>query len=115
MTDWLTGGQGNDRFVFDSQLTGNTDTITDFKPVDDSILLENSIFTQFVSTGLIKEANLVIGDAALDNNDYLIYNPMTGVLSYDTDGNGANEAVQIALLGSHLTISYWDFLIIWFL
>lgn len=110
--DQLTGGAGKDIFVFDSQLTGNIDKITDFKPVDDTIRLENSVFSQFATTGQIKAGNLVIGETALDNNDYLIYNHMSGVLSYDADGNGANEPVQIALLGSHLSMTQADFVII---
>ena len=45
--DALTGGAGSDYFVFNTapNASSNIDTITDFNVADDTILLENSIFT----------------------------------------------------------------------
>ena len=51
--DYLDGGAGNDSFVFNAALTANTDNITDFAPVDDTIRLENLIFTKLTVPGVL--------------------------------------------------------------
>ncbi len=107
--DTLTGGSGKDIF----QLTNlSKDKITDFSVVDDTIQLENSVFTQLTATGVLKAANFRIGTAAIDANDYVIYNSATGDLFYDADGNGAGVATQIALLGVNLELTNKDFFVI---
>ncbi|GAB6141273.1 hypothetical protein JCM14076_20020 [Methylosoma difficile] len=109
--DTLTGGSGADLFRFNTSLTNNIDTITDFNAVDDVIELKNTIFTQLTSLGTLSASHFVVGPAALDSNDYLIYNSSTGALSYDADGNGANAMVQIALLSTGLAMTYTDFIV----
>ncbi len=42
----------------------------------------------------------------------LIYNPTTGTVSYDADGNGAGVGVQIAVLGINLALTNADFAVI---
>ena len=51
----MVGGSGADSFVFNIALnaTTNMGTIMDFAPVDDTLVLENAIFRQFVTTGEI--------------------------------------------------------------
>jgi len=111
--DILQGGAGKDAFLFNSRpITANIDNITDFKPVDDTIQLENGIFTRLTTTGVLATDSFIIATAAVDNNDYLIYNPATGALFYDADGNGAEAAVQIAALGVNLTLTHADFVVI---
>ncbi|MEF8701743.1 MAG: calcium-binding protein [Candidatus Accumulibacter sp. UW26] len=112
--DKLTGGAGSDRFQFDTALNAatNLDQITDFLSVDDTIALENAIFTAFATPGAIQAANLVFGNAALDANDYLIYDNSNGRLLYDADGSGAGAAVQFATLTGAPALSYLDFLIV---
>jgi Ca2+-binding RTX toxin-like protein len=93
--------------------TAGIDILTDFNPADDTIKLENAIFTKLTTVGILNAANLVIGTVALDANDYFIYNSNTGALFYDADGNGAGAAIQIAVLGTstHPTISNLDFVV----
>jgi len=110
--DKLTGGSGKDTFVFNSPLTANVDSITDFNPVDDTIRLENQVFAKLTTTGALNAANFVIATAAVDSNDYIIYNKATGALLYDADGSGADAAVQIASLGVNLSLTNADFAII---
>ncbi|MGZ8181862.1 MAG: hypothetical protein ACXWT1_07890 [Methylobacter sp.] len=110
--DTLTGGLGKDTFRFSSSLTANIDKITDFKPVDDTIQLENGIFTSLITTSILNTNNFVIATAAADSDDYLIYDTATGALFYDADGNGADEAVQIATLGVNLALTNVDFIVI---
>jgi Ca2+-binding RTX toxin-like protein len=106
--DVLTGGSGKDIF----KLTNfSKDTIIDFSVDDDTIQLENSAFTQLTATGVLKATNFKIG-AAVDANDYVIYNNGTGELFYDADGSGAGAAVQIAVLGISIALTNADFVVI---
>jgi Ca2+-binding RTX toxin-like protein len=110
--DKMTGGAGLDTFRLSTALTANVDTITDFSVVDDTIQLENAIFTQFAATGTLNVANFVKASAAVDVDDYVIYNPASGALLYDADGFGAGVAVQIAALGVNLALTNADFTVI---
>ena len=108
----LTGGQGLDSFRLDAPLVGGFDTIVDFNALEDSIQLENAVFSRLTAAGNLKIANFISGAAAADSDDYIRYNPTTGALFYDADGNGVGSAVQIAALGVNLTISHEDFIVI---
>jgi Ca2+-binding RTX toxin-like protein len=112
--DTLTGGAGQDRFAFSTALnaTTNVDTITDFVVADDTISLENAIFTKLTTTGTLNAAYFkIIGTAALDSNDYILYDKTTGALSYDADGSGAGQAIRIAVLGTNLDLTNADFVV----
>ena len=110
--DNLTGGTGKDSFVFDAAIKANVDKITDFKPVDDTIKLENLIFTKLTVPGALDASLFVKGTNALDTNDYVIYNPTTGAVTYDSDGSGIGQGVQIAQLGVNLALTNADFVVI---
>lgn len=111
--DRLTGGAGLDVFRFTTAPTANIDTIVDFAVVDDTIQLGKAVFSKFTVTGVLAVASFVKGAAALDFNDYVIYNPATGAVNYDADGNAAGAAVQIAVLGVNLAPTNADFVIVW--
>lgn len=129
--DTFTGGAGADKFVFgavvtqtitgdattiqhyeevETDLTG-VDTITDFKRGEDKIVLEAEMFRGFEEDEGVLAANLVIGTQAKEANNYLIFNPTTKMLSYDADGNGKEDAVEIVVLTGVTTLSASDFLI----
>ncbi|TAL47630.1 MAG: calcium-binding protein [Methylovulum sp.] len=110
--DVLRGGDGNDNFIFNSPLTAGVDKITGFKAADDTIQLENGIFTRLTASGELSADHFVIAAAAADSDNYLIYHKVTGALFYDADGNGAGEAVQIATLGVNLALTNADFVVI---
>ncbi len=115
-SDNISGGAGADFFVFNTALnsTTNVDTIADFSAADDTIRLENAIFTQFTATGAIPANTLLSGPGAvaLDSNDFLIYNTTNGNLYYDADGNGAGAQVAFAILAGTPVITAADFVII---
>ena len=94
----VTGGAGQDTFVLAN--TSSLTEIRDFSIADiDIISFASAAFTS-LSNPILAD-NLVIGTEnvlALDTNDFLLYNSVTGSLSYDADANGANPAVEVALL-----------------
>src|SRR5574343_310425 len=98
--DTLTGGKGADIFSFDILPTaGERDLVKDFTHGSDSLQFEHDIFSA-LSAGTLADAQFVTGAAAIDANDFIIYNSSTGILFYDSDGNGASNAVEIAQFGS---------------
>jgi Ca2+-binding RTX toxin-like protein len=111
--DILTGGIGIDNFVFDTLFNAinNVDIVTDFSSIDDTITLENAIFTRFSITGNLAADNFVIGTSAQDSNDFVIYDN-AGNLFYDADGNGAAAQIKIASLTGIPSITAADFVII---
>jgi Ca2+-binding RTX toxin-like protein len=112
--DQLTGLGGQDWFRFDTPLsaTFNVDAITDFTVADDTIMLENAIFSSSLGLGTLSAGRLVIGAAATDANHRIIYNDVTGALSYDSDGNGATAAIQFAELAPGLALTNLDFYVV---
>jgi serralysin len=110
--DIMTGGGGSDFFYFTTALGGgNIDQITDYSVADDQVRLENAVFTGLAAGGLAASA-FVIGTAAADANDRIIYNSATGALLFDIDGTGATAAVQFATLTPGLAMTAAEFGII---
>ncbi|MBY0484095.1 DUF4347 domain-containing protein [Nitrosomonas sp.] len=106
----LTGGTGNDVFKFTT--LGHIDTITDYNVANDTIQLENAVFTALTTTGTLAAGQFRIGTQAVDANDFIIYNNATGALLYDANGSGAGAAVQIATTGVGLAMTNAEFVII---
>jgi serralysin len=111
--DVLTGGLGRDAFVFNTAPgPTNVDRIRDFSVIDDTIQLENSVFTGLARSGTLSSAAFYVGSQAHDASDRVIYNKATGALFYDADGSSAGEAIQFATLAKGLDLGAGDFLII---
>jgi hypothetical protein len=110
--DTLTGGAGKDAFVFDTQPgSTNRDTVTDFNVYDDTIVLENAVFTA-LSAGALPSNAFHVGSGAHDGDDRLVYDSGTGALSYDADGGGSTTSVRIATLSTGLKMTAANFYII---
>ncbi|MCP9833044.1 MULTISPECIES: FG-GAP-like repeat-containing protein [unclassified Cyanobium] len=111
--DTLIGGAGADRFRFASapNATTNRDVITDFA-IDqgDTIELENAVFTALPTAGTLAASAFVIGTAATNGSQRILYHSATGLLSYDADGNGtAATAVAFATLTPGLALTSSQF------
>jgi Ca2+-binding RTX toxin-like protein len=111
--DTLWGFAGEDQFVFNTALDvdNNVDGIIDFWVPDDTIVLDDAIFSVLPTGGLTGD-RFVIGTAAQDANDHVIYNSATGALFYDADGTGATAAIQFATLSAGLPLTNANFLVV---
>jgi Ca2+-binding RTX toxin-like protein len=113
--DVLAGGAGSDVFAFTTALsaTANLVRIEDFTKGEDTIRLENAIFTKLLTTGTLGAGNFkVIGSAPLDADDYILYSKEYGGLYYDADGSGAIAAVKFAVVGVNLALTSTDFTVV---
>jgi len=118
--DTLTGAMGNDVFLFNDALGAtNIDTIVDFEgagaPDLDVIHLDDAIFA-LLTPGALDVANFVAGAgvAAVDTNDYILYDTATGALYYDEDGSDTGfDPVQFAVIdGAPAGLNEGDFFIV---
>jgi len=112
-SDQLTGGTGRDYFVFDTRpSTAHTDRVTDFRPLDDTIMLDNKIFARVGRDGWLMSIAFATGSSAKDSSDRIIYNSKSGVLLYDADGVGGAAAVKFAQLDPGLSLTKSDFFVL---
>ena len=110
--DYLVGYGGADSFAFTTALGGgNIDILADFSVADDTILLENAVFTG-LANGALAAGAFVTGAAAGDADDRIVYNSATGQIFFDADGNGAGAAVQFATVNAGTILTAADFMVI---
>ena len=108
----LTGGTGLDIFIFDTALTSDSSSVTDFNTVDDQFFLDSRIFTGLEKGSLSGDAFTTSGSAS-GSASQIIYNSIDNSLSYDHDGTGSTAAIQFAtLVGFSGTLTTADFLVI---
>jgi Ca2+-binding RTX toxin-like protein len=116
--DYLTGGKGNDvligvansdTFTFAGPDLG-TDTIADFTPSEDTILVDAQGFGGgLVSGGILADNQLFIGSSATNASQRFIYNQGTGALIFDSDGDGPNTPIRFANLSPNLSLQPSNF------
>lgn len=117
-SDRLTGGTGNDVFVFNTAIgTGDVDVITDFssnaRNNNDTIRLDNAVFTEVGQNGTLTAAAYKAGSQATDASDRIIYDNTSGALHYDADGLGGAAQIQFATLQNRPnTLTAADFVVI---
>ena len=108
--DSLLGRGGADLFAFSTALGGgNVDSILDFVSGTDKIGLDDGTFVGLPSIEFPAGA-FRSGTAAQDADDRIIYDPATGALYFDSDGNGGNAQIQFAVLSGAPTITASDFM-----
>jgi Ca2+-binding RTX toxin-like protein len=110
--DTLIGGSGADQFVFSAPAGAtHADTITDFTPGVDRILLQLAAFTALGATGNLQNARFVAGPAPINGNDRIMHDAASGRLFYDPDGTGAAAGLLFATVSPGLVLTASDFLI----
>lgn len=119
--DKLSGGGGNDRFRFGTALDAktNVDTIADFAPGSDQILLKTSVFSiphkyMGKNLGTITEVSRLESGPGLTRATApatrLLYDTNSGTLYYDADGSESTAApVKFAVLTGSPVLVITDF------
>jgi hypothetical protein len=108
----VTGGPGIDRFVFDSPITDQVTTITNFQHGVDKIVLSKTEFTALSAGGihhLLRKADFHVGPAE-HPWQHIVYAHARGILCYDPSGSNGPE-IEIAHFTNDATITYADILI----
>jgi serralysin len=100
--DRLTGGLGADSFLFDVAPAGraSADRVLDFTAGEDRLLLDDAVFLAAGGLGQLGATRFVLGVAAADADDRLLYNAATGWLLWDDDGAGGDLALDFAFIGA---------------
>lgn len=145
LTDYLFGHAGADQFLFDTPMSpadyaatsstfklNNGDKVINFTSGNDKILLDHTVFSA-LPIGELAASSFVIVPLtffrlsltfdpilqtihAHDESDHILYQPMSGNLLYDADGNGPEPADLIAQFVTELTgftpLAASDFLIV---
>jgi hypothetical protein len=106
--DILVGGYGGDVFAFHTAPAGEIDVIVDFEAGIDTVCLDRRIFTG-IDDGALSGGAFHMGTAAADADDRIIWDPATGNLFYDADGNGVGQQAQFAVFGLGLSLTNADF------
>ena len=110
--DILVGLGGADRFAFTTALgPDNVDRISDFNVADDTIVLENAVFTG-LAAGALGAGAFNTGSAASQADDRIIYNAVTGALLFDPDGAVGVPAIHFATLAPGLALTGADFVVV---
>jgi VCBS repeat-containing protein len=109
--DTLYGGSGKDTFIFSTKLSStNVDKLADYSTTDDTIHLENAVFTK-LKVGKLAEDAFWKGTKAQDKEDRIIYDAAKGYLYYDADGTGASKQVLFATLSKNLKMTHAEFVV----
>jgi Ca2+-binding RTX toxin-like protein len=86
----LTGGAGNDTFIF--AFASGIDTLTDFDNTADGLAFDNAAFDELGADGALNSAFFILTtDTPQGNDDFLVYNQETGELYYDSSGLGRDS------------------------
>ncbi len=112
-SDVLTGGAGHDVFVLSSapNAVSNVDRITDFNALEDTIALGGAVMPALGGTLALGSFWMSDTGLAHDGDDRIIYDPVSGWLNYDSNGNAVGGSVHLATLTANLALDSGDFLV----
>ncbi|QKD82368.1 calcium-binding protein [Thermoleptolyngbya sichuanensis A183] len=113
--DTLTGGTGRDSFDLSTTRSGGLDTLIDFRPGEDVLLVPAAEFGLADLAGTLPTTLpttlLRQGTRAVREGDRFIYDRSTGNLFFDPDGSGSAPQVQIAQLPAGVAIAAANILV----
>ena len=111
--DTLAGHGGADKFVFNTALSShnNLDTISDFAPNRDQLVVENSVFTG-LDAGALADVQFGTGSVALTADQRIVYDTTSGTLYFDADGTGTAAQIAFAHLLGAPALTFFDIVVI---
>lgn len=95
--DLLVGGAGNDTFKLNRN-DGSLVTIQDFQSDRDRLLIDQAGFDLSLKPGSLAPSRFLLGNRAVKRSQRFVYQPTSGQLYFDADGNGPKPKVKIASL-----------------
>jgi len=109
--DTAQGNGGNDTLQLGAS---GLATIVGYAHGQDHFSLDDAIFTQLGAPGTLSAGAFVLGTAAFDANDRILFDSASGNVSYDADGSGAGAAVVFATIQNLLggALDQTDFIIV---
>lgn len=110
-SDILTGGGGNDTFLF-RQRADFGDIIMDFQVRIDKVQFAAAALSHSLPAGALQAGNFAQGSAAMSKAASFIYNPQSGVLSFDADGSGSQAPLTVTIFKNLPALSAGDILIV---
>jgi Ca2+-binding RTX toxin-like protein len=111
--DVLTGGTGDDAFIFNAPLgaSTNVDLIRDFRASDDTIQLDDAVFTG-LAVGALTAGAFAFSTAAAEADDRVIYDQSSGNLFFDATGGTRDDQVLFATLTNKASVTSSDFFVV---
>lgn len=114
--DTLEGGQGSDTFKFilpdqDQAVALSGSVIRDFRSGTDTIEVVGDMFDQ-LGFGSLERHELAVASSSLGSDPVFVYDNNSGLLSFDVDGAGGIEAVEIVTLIGSPSLSAGDITIV---
>lgn len=112
--DTLTGGPGNDIFFFSTTPNAltNRDIVADYNVAQDTIWLENAIFSRLPVSAHLNPGYFRAAAHAADSSDMILYNRATGNLVYDPNGNGFGGEVLVAIFSNKPLLTAYEFTVV---
>jgi hypothetical protein len=110
----VTGGKGVDHFVFDSAISTQVTTITNFKHGVDKIVLSERDFSALGHGAIGHVLNLAdfhVGAVAHAPSQHIVYDHAHGILYYDPNGSAGSQ-IEIATLTNDSVLANTDILIV---
>jgi len=117
----LSGGAGHDRLVGNAAATdyfglsgpdaSSSDVFASFTSGTDKIVLNGADYG--LAAGALDASHYQVGAAATGSVGTFLYNPSTGILSWDADGAAAGAAVTVATFVGSSAPVLSDFVIYW--
>jgi Ca2+-binding RTX toxin-like protein len=111
--DVLTGGTDDDVFIFNAPLNASTnvDQIRDFSLGDDTVQLDDAVFTG-LAAGALSAGAFAFSTAAAEADDRVIYDQSSGNLFFDANGGTRDDQVLFANLTNKASVTASDFFIV---
>ena len=98
-------------FLFNTAFGHGVSHIADFTAGQDTLQLDDAVFTE-LKLGVLGKKAFGFGTHATSHKQHIIFDKDTGVVRYDDDGSGKHHAHIVAVLDDVSTLQHGDILVI---